>query len=244
MPFSPSEEILEACERLHEDVERLQRERRAERTNHEQVPVMTPSGPAEVDRGMVSLLQCLWDHGVATHMSCEDNMGSTWICFDLREFQRLHHLARALDDLAYFVDSCHYTFSCQTPEHAEWEYPDSDGEDYSARLPPLYHVNMRFPKRLHDTFEQLLDEALAVVEGCRVYPAREGARDEADLAARREERAARWAAPRDRSRSPRGRHEDAACEDARGARCHRELEAPRPADPSGPIARDEGEAEA
>jgi hypothetical protein len=135
---------------------------------------------------MVSLLQRLWDHGINTHMSCEDNMGSTWICFDLCQFMRLHRLARSLDDLAYFVDSCHFTFSCQTPEHADWECPASDGEDYSARIPPLYHVNMRFPKRLHGTLERLLDEVRA--------------KEDAEMTALRAERAR----SSDRSRSPRG----------------------------------------
>jgi hypothetical protein len=188
MPFHPSDEIIEACDTLHEEVERLQRERKSERDGHEQVSVQTPSGPAQVDRGMVSLLQRLWDRGIDTHMSCEDNMGSTWIDFDLYQFQRLHRLSRSLTDLAYFVDSCHYTFYCQTPEHAAAEFCDEgeDEDDFAARLPPMYHVNLRFPRRLHSTFERLLDEARA--------------NEEAEVAALRAERAR----ASDRSRSPRG----------------------------------------
>jgi hypothetical protein len=190
MPFRPSDEIIEACDTLREEVGRLQRESRPFRGSghiHEQVPVQTPSGPAEVDRGMVSLLQRLWEHGIDTHMSCEDNMGSTWICFDLHQFQRLHRLARSVDDLAYFVDNCHYTFTCQTPEHAAAEYCDEgeDEDDFAAGLPPLYQVNLRFPRRLHSTFEQLLDEARATAD--------------AQVAALRAERAR----ASDRSRSPR-----------------------------------------
>ena len=190
MPFNPSNEIIEACDTLREEVGRLQRESQPFRGSghiHEQVPVQTPSGPAEVDRGMVSLLQRLWDRHIDTHMSCEDNMGSTWISFDLYQFLRLHRAARSLDDLAYFLDNCHYTFTSQTPEHAAAECceSDEDEDDFAARLPPIYHVNMRFPRRLHGTFERLLDEARA--------------KEEAEVAALRAERAR----ASDRSRSPR-----------------------------------------
>ena len=202
MPFHPSAEIMEACSGLCDEVERLQRESQvAVRTPsghvHEQVAVRTPSGPAEVDRGMAPLLQCLWEHGVDTHMSCEDNMGSVWICFDLYQFMHLHKaVVRSVDDLAYLVDKCHYTFTCKTSEHVTWECL---GPDDNRACLPEYRVNMRFPRRLYDTFERLLDEALLDADADAVSPAYEEADD---LAARREIRAARWAAPCDHSRSP------------------------------------------
>jgi hypothetical protein len=206
MPFRPSEEIVEACDRMCEEVWRLQRESRPFLGSghiHEQVAVQTPSGPTKEGRGMAPLLQCIWEFGVDTHMSCEDNNGSVWISFDLYQFMRLHRAARSLDDLAYFVDNCHYTFSCQMPEHAAAECCDAEGEeeDYAARVPPLYHVCLRFPKRLHGTFKRLLDEALLDAEADAVSPVYEEAVDLADLAARREIRAARWAAPSDHPRS-------------------------------------------
>jgi hypothetical protein len=167
MPFRPSEEIMEACYTIHEEVRKGQQADRdrvrdggAVRERHEQVVVQSLDGPAEVDRGMASLLRRLWSCGINTHMSCEDNMGSTWICFELREFKRLHRMSRSLDDLAFFVDSCYYTFSCRTPEHATWEFLDSYEEGESLLLPPEYHVSMRFPRRLHKTFERLLCDML------------------------------------------------------------------------------------
>jgi hypothetical protein len=87
-----------------------------------------------VDRGIASLLQRLWGRGVNTHMSCEDNMGSVWICLQLHDFIHLHRIARECDDLAHVVDSCHMTFTAYTPEHYEWEHADSDGGGGSAEV--------------------------------------------------------------------------------------------------------------
>ena len=184
MPFTPSDAILEACDGLCEEVDRGRRESQSFRGSghpgghiHEQVTVQTPDGPAEVDRGIASLLQRLWDRGINTDMSCQDNMGSVWISFRLSDFMRLHRLARESDDLAYFVDSCYMRFSCFTPEHFAWEFADSDGEGEPPLFPPQYYVDLRFPRQLHGTFERLLDDAAAA--------------EDASVAAMREERAAR-----------------------------------------------------
>lgn len=160
MPFSPSDEILEMCDNLLEEVKRLQREARpimGDGHIHEQVLVQSPDEVTEVDRGMVAILQRLWGVGVNTHMSCEDNGGCVWICFPLHDFLHLHRLARGNDDLAYFIDSCHKSFTSYTPEHFMWQFADDDDdEDDEVACPAMYHLNLRFPKRLKEIFEDLL----------------------------------------------------------------------------------------
>jgi hypothetical protein len=222
MPFRPSAEIVEACDTIREEVERGQQAARAGevREDHEQVAVMTPSGPAEVDRGLVPLLQCIWEFGVDTYMSCEDNMGSVWLCFELQQFTLLHGGIRTMPDLAYFVDSCRYDFSCQTPEHLAREQGDGDDQ-----LPPaLYLVNMRFPRRLLGTFHRLmfLAQRVGSAESLAERAERRAAGGRAARARARRDPAANAAEqPRDRSRSPRVSECDSDVD--RCSDCHREI---------------------
>jgi hypothetical protein len=124
---------------------------RAQHHPHRQVQVRSPSGPVEVDEGLEPLLRSLWSLGVNTEMSCRDNMGSVWIYTSLDDFQRLHALARASDDLAYFLDSCHYEMRSWTPEHFASECGLEQG-DLQAQL----RVSLRFPKQHMERFDAML----------------------------------------------------------------------------------------
>jgi hypothetical protein len=164
MPFRPSLEIIAAGRTIHQEVkidgqgerdivhdDETVRERRSQELS------LSSDGPTEAERNMGDLLVRLWAWSVNTHMSCADKGGSAWICFELREFKRLHRRARMNDDLAYFVDKCKYTFLCRTPEHTTWE-----SDDGFSPLPPLpaYLVKMHFPTRLIQTFYRMLVDAM------------------------------------------------------------------------------------
>jgi hypothetical protein len=97
------------------------------------------------------LLRSLWSLGVNTAMSCGDNMGSVWIYLPLADFQRLHEIARANDDLAYFLDCCHYEMRSWTPEHFASEF-DLEQGDLQAQL----RVSLRFPKQHKERFDAML----------------------------------------------------------------------------------------
>jgi hypothetical protein len=157
MPFAPSEENMDECDTIRAAVFRARARwlDGPDEEAHVQVRVQTPSGPAEVDEGIVTLLQKVWALGVDTFMSCQNSMDSVWLCFELGQFQRLHQLARLVDDLAYFLDEGYLQFHCATPEHWNWEYTDDD--EPPAGSPPRYHVSVRFPHRHRERFEGLLD---------------------------------------------------------------------------------------
>jgi hypothetical protein len=125
---------------------------RVPRQPHRQVTVQSPNGPVEVDDGMEQLLRSLWSIGVNTNMSCGDNMGSVWIYMPLADFQRLHEIARASDDLAYFLDSCHYEMRTWTPEH----FASDHGPVERADLPAQFRVSLRFPKQHKERFDAML----------------------------------------------------------------------------------------
>jgi hypothetical protein len=100
---------------------------------------------------MEPLMRSLWSLGVNTEMSCGDNMGSVWIYMSLVDFQRLHELARASDDLADFLDSCHYEVRSWTPEHFASECGLVQ-DDLQAQL----RVSLRFPKQHKGRFDAML----------------------------------------------------------------------------------------
>jgi hypothetical protein len=100
---------------------------------------------------MEPLLRSLWSLGINTEMSCGDNMGSIWIYMSLDDFQRLHAIARASDDLAYFLDSCHYEMRSRTPEHFASER-GLEQDDLPAQL----RISLRFPKQHKERFDALL----------------------------------------------------------------------------------------
>ena len=54
-------------------------------TNHVQTEIYNPfyDEIIEVDSGMTRILSKLWELGLQTHNSCQDNNGSVWIEFDL-----------------------------------------------------------------------------------------------------------------------------------------------------------------
>jgi hypothetical protein len=102
---------------------------------------------------MEPLLRSLWSLGINTEMSCGDNMGSVWIYMSLVDFQRLHEIARANDDLAYFLDSCHYEMRSWTPEHFASDRGLEQGD-----LPAQLRISLRFPKQHKERFDALLGD--------------------------------------------------------------------------------------
>jgi hypothetical protein len=80
-------------------------------------------------------------------------MGSVWIYMPLADFQRLHEIARASDDLAYFLDSCHYEMRSWTPEHFASECGLVQ-DDPPAQL----RISLRFPKQHKERFDAMLGD--------------------------------------------------------------------------------------
>jgi hypothetical protein len=80
-------------------------------------------------------------------------MGSVWIYMPLADFQRLHEIARTNDDLAYFLDSCHYEMRSWTPEH----FASYRGHE-QCDLPAQLRVSLRFPKQHKERFDAMLGD--------------------------------------------------------------------------------------
>jgi hypothetical protein len=90
---------------MRQEVHRLLADGGGAEGDHEQVQVESPSGVIEVDVGMVEVLRAIWALGVRTAMSCQDNQGCLWICFELVEFLQFLDLARRSPPLHRFL--CH-----------------------------------------------------------------------------------------------------------------------------------------
>jgi hypothetical protein len=141
--FNPSAEVL-ACSLMCSEVKELQARAHGlapgPMASHTQVTVESIYRSVEVDSGIADLLEAIWDLDVDTTMSCEDNMGSVWVQMNLEQFQKLHSLSRQCDDLAFFLDSCHYSMECWTPEHYAHHYK-------VPAAPAHFVVGLRFPKQ-------------------------------------------------------------------------------------------------
>jgi hypothetical protein len=125
-------------------------------TEHTQVRVASLCGPVEVDAGMVVILQRLWAKGVDTSMSCEDNLGSVWICMSLYDHDTLIHKARASADLLFFLQSCLCEIRAGLPEDYNGMVLEPGDEDFVPPTRVDYRVSIRFPARHKELFEQLL----------------------------------------------------------------------------------------
>lgn len=120
---------------------------------HEQVSVTSPMGQVEVDKGMVTMLQRIWQHGIHTHLSCENDDGLVWICLSIIDFIRFHEMTSTSDDLAYFVSHCRIDIKSFSEAH----YEDLSG----INVGPVMLVNIRFPLPFKILFEDLLLRIIA-----------------------------------------------------------------------------------
>jgi hypothetical protein len=91
--------------------------------------VEAPFGVFEVDVGMVEVLQAIWALGVRTAMSCQDNMGCVWVCFELVEYLRLLDLARRSPPLYRFLCLSH-TFLHSTHLVLDLRFPKRYKRDF------------------------------------------------------------------------------------------------------------------
>jgi hypothetical protein len=97
---------------------------------HEQVQVESPWGAVGVDVGMVEVLQAIWALGVRTTMSCQDNQGCLWICFELVEFLRLLDLVRRTPLYQFlclghtFLHSTHLVLDLRFPTRFKQDFLD------------------------------------------------------------------------------------------------------------------------
>jgi hypothetical protein len=82
---------------------------------------------------MVEVLQAIWALGVRTAMSCQDNQGCLWICFELVEYLRLVDLARRSPPLHRFLCLSH-TFLHSTHLALDLRFPKRYKRDFLALL--------------------------------------------------------------------------------------------------------------
>ena len=64
--------------------------------DHKQVPIYNQEGEAvfEVDEGIASLVQYLFDRGIKTYNSCQDNAGgAVWIQYSLESWKGICAMA-------------------------------------------------------------------------------------------------------------------------------------------------------
>jgi hypothetical protein len=132
--------------RLFEKLDLLARAERSDKmVEHKQITVFDPAsnGVIEVDEGIAPLLKAIWDFGITTCNSCQENRpGVVWIEFltteDAEAF--LTHVVSGLDPLAY-------------PEADNWLYSRIIGEN----------GGWQYKAHPHDTREYL-DDDLGIIE--------------------------------------------------------------------------------
>jgi hypothetical protein len=84
-------------------------------TEHRQIPILDPTSNLmiEVDEGIAPLLQAMWDSGIATCNSCQENKpGMIWI-----EFLRAEDTEEFLTCITLGLDTV------SRPEADDWLYP-------------------------------------------------------------------------------------------------------------------------
>ena len=118
---------------MRREVHRLLADGGGAEGDHEQVQVESPSGVIEVDRGMVEVLQAIWALGVRTAMSCQDNQGCIWICFQLVEYLRFLELAMRTPPLHRFLCLSH-TYLHSTHLVLDLRFPKRYKRDFLALL--------------------------------------------------------------------------------------------------------------
>jgi hypothetical protein len=116
---------------MRREVHRLLADSGGAEGDHEQAQVESPMGAIEVDVGMVEVLRAIWALGVRTAMSCQDNQGCVWICFELVEYLRLLDLVRRSPPLYRFLclshtflHSTHLVLDLRFPKRYKREFID------------------------------------------------------------------------------------------------------------------------
>lgn len=88
-----------------------------------------------VDEQMVNILELLWDHGLTTYNSCQDNFGTIWIEFDLDSYNALCIELQDSKQLADYMAST-----------ANVECREDEDDQQKSFLERLVLVSLRFPK--------------------------------------------------------------------------------------------------
>ena len=132
---------------------------------HEQVEVDSPFGAFKVDKGMVETLQMIWGEGYRTYLSCENNEGKVWICFDHDDFKRLVKHAQSTDHRDFAIagvlgetNGSLYEFLEQSDIRLSWQddgHPDESNTYWIAGDDVYFDVSLRFDVKLHATFRKL-----------------------------------------------------------------------------------------
>jgi hypothetical protein len=119
---------------MSQEVHRLLADGCGAEGDHEQVQVESPSGVIEVDVGMKAVLRAIWALGMRTAMSCQDNQGCAWICFELVEYLRLLDLAKQRAPPLHRFLCLNHTYLHSTHLVLDLRFPKRYKRDFLALL--------------------------------------------------------------------------------------------------------------
>ena len=125
-----------------------------EKEQHKQAPIIV-NGKVEftVDEKLQTLIQFLWDNGVLTFNSCEDNVqGTCWIEYSLLDWIEVSEISfhSESQDLYRFIeDECNVIMLS-----SDDGYPDVNDEYWIEGDNLIWSASVRFPKELLPTFEE------------------------------------------------------------------------------------------
>jgi len=123
---------------------------------HKQAPI-TYDGEVvfEVDEKLQGLIQFLWDKGLTTFNSCEDNTkGNAWIEFELEDWAAINEIAflsESREFVEFVEEACEVKLLSFDDGH-----PDENDEYWIEGENLIWSASVRFPKELLENFEQLI----------------------------------------------------------------------------------------
>ena len=131
---------------------------------HRQAPIIVDGEVAfSVDKKLQSLIQFLWDNGLRTVNSCEDNVeGTCWIQYHLDDWQFVSEIAfrREPQDLYRFIEE-----DCFAEVRSRDDgYLLEEADEYIEGTALIWTASVRFPKELLPTFEKLVRTTLGTLK--------------------------------------------------------------------------------
>lgn len=111
----------------------------------------------EIDENLADIVKFLWDLGLGTCLSCEDNNGKVWLHFWEHSYKHLMQNAYIEFKILGCKEDSLYQFlidNCDTS--ASYEEFDSQDEDADPVENPDITIGLRFPKELLLEFKRLL----------------------------------------------------------------------------------------
>ena len=128
--------------------------------NHKQVPIKHEGEVVfSVDEKLQCLMQFLWDIGIETFNSCEDNVrGTTWIQYALDDWMVINEIAfrsEARELREFIEEECEVLLLSR-----EDGYLDENDEYYIESDALIWTASVRFPKEYLLEFEQYMRAAV------------------------------------------------------------------------------------